>query len=102
MRHLKKFENKSENVEELDEIKSILRDLKDEYTYMEGQIFLPEKETDQIEIHLECENIFSEDVTLEKGRLKYHKSKMEFIDLVIKTSSSPGKIKNSPLALPTN
>ena len=85
MKHLKKFENKSENVEELDEIKSILRDLKDEYTYMEGQIFLPEKETDQIEIHLECENIFNEDVTLEKGRLKYHKSKMEFIDLVIKT-----------------
>lgn len=88
MRHLKKFENKSENVEELDEIKSILRDLKDEYTYMEGQIFLPEKETDQIGIHLECENIFSEDVkkgTLEKGSLKYQKSKMEFIDLVIKT-----------------
>ena len=85
MKHLKKFENK-EIGEEFEEIRSILRDLKDEYTYMEGQIFLPEKETDQIEIHLECENIFSEDVTLEKGSLKYHKSKMEFIDLVIKTT----------------
>ena len=85
MKHLKKFENK-EIGDEFEEIRSILRDLKDEYTYMEGQIFLPEKETDQIEIHLECENIFSEDVTLEKGSLKYHKSKMEFIDLVIKTT----------------
>jgi hypothetical protein len=83
MKHLKKFENKEND--EFEEIRSILRDLKDEYTYMEGQIFPPEKETDQIEIHLECENIFSEDVKKEKGSLKYQKSKMEFIDLVIKT-----------------
>jgi len=84
MKYIKKFENK-EISDEFEEIRSILRDLKDEYTYMEGQIFLPEKETDQIEIHLECENIFSEDVKKGKGNLKYQKSKMEFIDLIIKT-----------------
>jgi seryl-tRNA synthetase len=86
MKHLKKFENKEND--EFEEIRSILRDLKDEYTYMEGQIFPPKEETDLIEIHLDCENIFSEDVkkgTSKKGNLEYNKSKMEFIDLVIKT-----------------
>ena len=83
MRHLKKFENKSENVEELDEIKSILRDLKDEYPYIEGQIFHLENEHHQIEIQLECENVFSKD--LKKGTVEYHNTKLKFIELVIKT-----------------
>lgn len=88
MKHLKKFENTSENNEEFDEIKSILTELKDEYPYIEGQIFFPEIETDptitsQIEIQLECENVFSKD--LKKGTVEYHNTKLKFIELVIKT-----------------
>jgi hypothetical protein len=85
MKHLKKFENNSDFEEEFQEIKSILTELKDEYTYIEGQIFIPEKEKDQIEIHLECYNIFIQFLNEgEKGSLEYQKSKMEFIVQVIK------------------
>ena len=84
MKHLKKFENTSENNEEFDEIKSILTDLKDEYPYIEGQIMFPEIETDpNIEIQLECENVFNKD--LKKGTVEYHNTKLKFIELVIKT-----------------
>jgi hypothetical protein len=69
MKHLKKFENKDNFEDIAEEIKLILRELKDEYPYLEGEIFLPEKGSktfkgdEQIEIHLKCENIFSKDLT---------------------------------------
>ena len=36
MKHLKKFENKEEFKDIIEEIKSILIELKDEYPYLEG------------------------------------------------------------------
>jgi len=81
MKRIKKFENKDSFDEDFLEIKSILQELKDEYSYIEGQVFLTQ--SDQIEIHLNCENIFSTE--LKKGTLEYHKSKMKFIELVINT-----------------
>jgi hypothetical protein len=81
MKRIKKFENKDSFDEDFLEIKSILQELKDEYPYIEGQIFLTQ--SDLIEIHLNCENIFSRE--LKNGALEYHKSKMKFIELVIST-----------------
>jgi hypothetical protein len=81
MKHIKKFENKDLFDEDLLEIKSILRELKDEYPYIEGQVFLTQ--SDLIEIHLNCENIFSTE--LRRGTLEFNKSKMKFIELVIST-----------------
>ena len=89
MKHLKKFENKDEFEDIFEEIKSILIELKDEYTYLEGEIFLPEKGSktfkgdpdEQIEIHLECENIFNKEI--KKGTIEYSKLKLKFIEMVI-------------------
>jgi len=82
MRHLKKFENKSEEDEDFDEIKSILRELKDEYPYLEGEITF-DWANSRTEIQLDCENVFSQD--LKKGTLEYHNLKLKFIQLVITT-----------------
>ena len=60
MKHLKKFENKSNFEEELQEIKLILTELKDEYTYIEGQIFIPEKEKPHLEHPIPINKIISE------------------------------------------
>lgn len=87
MRHLKKFENKEfkeEFKDIIEEIRSILIELKDEYPYLEGEIFPPEKESEQIHILLDCKSIFNDDT--KKGTIEYSKYKLKFIEMIISTT----------------
>lgn len=86
MRHLKKFENKEfkeEFKDIIEEIRSILIELKDEYPYLEGEIFPPEKESEQIHIWLNCESVLDES---KKGTIEYSKSKLKFIEMIISST----------------
>ena len=59
MNYLKKFENNQEENydEEIKDIQSILIDLKDEFPYIEGDIYQPSQPDEPFDIILQCKNI---------------------------------------------
>jgi hypothetical protein len=97
MKYIKKFESE-EFDEEFEEIKSILRDLKDEYTYIEGQILIVGIKNN-IQIIIECENIFNENLKSKKGTVEYSKFKLKFIEslliIIQRLESSLGKASHT-------
>jgi hypothetical protein len=80
MRHLKYiFENKSIGID-IDLVKDIIIELKDEYNYLEGGIYINDN---SLEIRLNCENIQLGD---KSSSLDYINKKFKFIELIIAVS----------------
>ena len=89
MNYLKKFENnKEENYDdEIKDIQSILIDLKDEFPYIEGDIYQPSGPDEPFDIILQCKNILrARDIENDgkKFTLEYSKEKVKFINHLIK------------------
>lgn len=90
MNYLKKFESKEETdySSDIKEIQSVLIDLKDEYPYIDGDIYVPKLEGEPFDIILECKNVIKvprrTDEDGKRFTLEYCKQKSDFINFLLK------------------